>query len=70
MWHDIQVLRLEMEKRLLSSFQRLPPLKSSFCGLECATKEDLEINFEDYLNGTHQPKRTRVSDTLMSKVNP
>jgi hypothetical protein len=48
----IQVLRLEMEKRLLSSFQRLPVLKSSFCGLETATKEDLEIHFEDFLNST------------------
>jgi hypothetical protein len=48
------VLRLEMEKRLLSSFQRLPVLKSSFCGLETATKEDLEIQFEDFLNNPYE----------------
>jgi hypothetical protein len=43
------VMRLEMEKQILSSFQRLPVLKSSFAGLDTITKKDLEFGFEDYL---------------------
>jgi len=42
-----------MEKQILSSFQRLPVLKSSFAGLDTITKKDLEFGFEDYLGGMY-----------------
>lgn len=45
------VLRLEMEKKILSSYRRLPSLRSDFTGLESMTKKDEDFGFEDYLNG-------------------
>jgi len=40
-------MRLEMEKRLLSQFQRLPVLRSELAGLDTITKRDLEMEFGD-----------------------
>jgi len=40
-------MRLEMERTLLSRFQRLPVLKSEMAGLETVTKRDLEMEFAD-----------------------
>ncbi len=45
------VARLEMERQILSNFQRLPALESSFVGLEAVMGTDEDIDFEDYLNG-------------------
>lgn len=44
------VMRMEMEKRILSGIQRLPVLHSEFAGLESVTGADTEITFSDYLN--------------------
>lgn len=44
------VLRMEMEKRILSGIQRLPVLKSEYAGLESMTGADTEFSFSDYLN--------------------
>ena len=44
------VMRLEMEKRILSGIQRLPVLQSEFAGLESMTGADTELDFSDYLN--------------------
>jgi len=41
------VMRLELEKRFLSQFQRLPVLPSEMCGLDTITKRDLEMDFGD-----------------------
>uniref|UniRef100_A0A6B2LVA5 Uncharacterized protein n=1 Tax=Arcella intermedia TaxID=1963864 RepID=A0A6B2LVA5_9EUKA len=38
-------MRLEMEKRILSSFQRAPVLRSEFCGLHTITGEDMTLDF-------------------------
>jgi len=46
------VVRLEMEKKLLSSFTRLPVLKSEMAGLETVLQRDLEIGFEDIFPGS------------------
>jgi hypothetical protein len=57
-------MRLEMEKQILSSFQRLPVLKSSFAGLDTITKKDLEFGFEDYLGGmSFLQNRVFISNT-------
>eukprot|EP00808_Paulinella_micropora_P004077 g60016.t1 len=42
-------LRLQMEEAILTQFQRLPGLKSSFAGMESLTGRDVEIEFEDTL---------------------
>jgi len=44
---DHMVLRMEMDKQMLSTFQRLPVLKSSFAGLQALTGDDLEFNTAD-----------------------
>jgi len=44
------VMKLQMEKAILSQFQRLPGLPSSFCGLETLIGNDEDIDFDDYLN--------------------
>lgn len=44
------VMRMEIEKRILSGIQRLPVLHSEFAGLESLTGADTEIGFGDYLN--------------------
>lgn len=44
------VIRMEMEKRILSGIQRLPVIQSEFAGLESMTGADTEIDFDDYLN--------------------
>lgn len=44
-------IRLRMEKAILSSFHRLPTLKSEFCGLESVTKRDVEMDFYDFMGG-------------------
>ena len=53
------VMRMEMEKRILSGIQRLPVLQSEFAGLESMTGADTEIDFSDYL-GTHQHRETAL----------
>jgi len=45
------VMRLEMEKKLLSTHQRLPVLKSEFAGLDTVTQNDLTIGLEDAFGG-------------------
>lgn len=62
-------MRLEMEKQILSSFQRLPVLKSSFAGLDTITKKDLEFGFEDYLGGTSL-RQNRVFTILILLLDP
>eukprot|EP01120_Amphizonella_sp_Union-15-10_P003232 TRINITY_DN1365_c0_g1_i2.p1 TRINITY_DN1365_c0_g1~~TRINITY_DN1365_c0_g1_i2.p1 ORF type:complete len:125 (+),score=29.18 TRINITY_DN1365_c0_g1_i2:68-442(+) len=42
------VLRLKMEKKILSSLQRLPVLQSEFLGYDIITKRDEQIYFGDY----------------------
>lgn len=44
------VIRMEMEKRILSGIQRLPVLHSEFAGLESMTGADVDFDFSDYLN--------------------
>lgn len=46
-------IKQRMEKRILSSFHRLPSLRSEFSGLESFTKRDLEMDFCDFMNGMH-----------------
>jgi len=41
------VMRMELEKKMLSTFQRLPVLRSSFAGLQALTGEDVTFNFAD-----------------------
>lgn len=51
------VMRMEMEKRILSGIQRLPVLQSEFAGLESITGADTQIDFTDYL-GVQQHRET------------
>lgn len=44
-------LRMEMDKRLLSTYQRLPVLRSSFAGLQALTGEDLNFGVADCYPG-------------------
>lgn len=44
-------IRMKMEKAILSSYHRLPSLKSEFSGLSSITGSDLELDFCDFLNG-------------------
>jgi hypothetical protein len=55
------VMRLEMEKRILSGIQRLPVLQSEFAGLESMTGADTEIDFDDYLNVPHNRETSMPS---------
>eukprot|EP01122_Echinamoeba_exundans_P005180 TRINITY_DN15349_c0_g1_i1.p2 TRINITY_DN15349_c0_g1~~TRINITY_DN15349_c0_g1_i1.p2 ORF type:complete len:127 (-),score=29.25 TRINITY_DN15349_c0_g1_i1:69-449(-) len=41
------VIRHELEKQILGSFQRLPALRSEFCALETITGRDTEMTFGD-----------------------
>jgi len=43
------VLRLQMEKKILSSIQRLPALRSEFFGYDVVTHRDEEISFGDLM---------------------
>eukprot|EP01091_Cochliopodium_minus_P009819 TRINITY_DN2508_c0_g1_i1.p1 TRINITY_DN2508_c0_g1~~TRINITY_DN2508_c0_g1_i1.p1 ORF type:complete len:125 (-),score=24.12 TRINITY_DN2508_c0_g1_i1:147-521(-) len=42
-------MRLHMEQKLVSQFQRIPNLKTSYLGLEILRGDDEDIDFEDYL---------------------
>eukprot|EP01113_Clastostelium_recurvatum_P025985 TRINITY_DN311_c0_g1_i3.p1 TRINITY_DN311_c0_g1~~TRINITY_DN311_c0_g1_i3.p1 ORF type:complete len:146 (+),score=35.91 TRINITY_DN311_c0_g1_i3:23-439(+) len=47
------VQRLQIERHILTQFQRLPVLETSFVGLETVLGTDEDIGFEDYLNMPH-----------------
>jgi len=59
------VMRLEMEREILSQFKRLPGLDSSFVGLETIMGTDEDIDFEDYLD---DPRTSEVSPPSMHEV--
>eukprot|EP00027_Filamoeba_sp_ATCC50430_P008107 CAMPEP_0168550756 /NCGR_PEP_ID=MMETSP0413-20121227/5811_1 /TAXON_ID=136452 /ORGANISM="Filamoeba nolandi, Strain NC-AS-23-1" /LENGTH=126 /DNA_ID=CAMNT_0008581241 /DNA_START=30 /DNA_END=410 /DNA_ORIENTATION=- len=61
-------VRLQMEKTILSQFQRLPTLHSEFVGLETIEGRDEQIDIDDYLNDPSE-SFTAVSDlhTAMEK---
>lgn len=44
-------MRLQMEQTLVSQFQNIPNIKSSFIGLEILRGDDEDIDFEDFLCG-------------------
>ncbi len=44
-------MRMRMDETILSQFQRLPGLRSEFCGLDTLLNRDEDFAFEDYLNG-------------------
>lgn len=46
-------IKLKMEKAILSSYHRLPTLKSEFAGLDSITGKDVELDFCDFLNGIY-----------------
>lgn len=43
-------IRMEMERRVLSQFQRLPGLTSSLAGLDTVTGRDERLDLEDVLD--------------------
>lgn len=63
------VARLEMEKEVLSQFQRLPVLESSYVGLETILGTDEDIEFEDYLSGTFQSLHIIITLRIQFKLN-
>jgi hypothetical protein len=58
------VIRHELEKQILGSFQRLPALRSEFCALETITGRDTEMTFGDVFGGTIFVSVTHFHDLL------
>eukprot|EP00753_Platysulcus_tardus_P008971 PLAT1735.1.p2 GENE.PLAT1735.1~~PLAT1735.1.p2 ORF type:complete len:127 (-),score=42.60 PLAT1735.1:71-451(-) len=56
------VIRAEMERRVLTQFQRLPGLPSAMSGLDTLLGRDMELDAEDLYGddsvSPHAPKRT------------
>lgn len=44
-------MKMRMDEAILSQYQRLPGLRSEFCGLDTLLNRDDEFTFEDYLSG-------------------
>lgn len=50
-------LQMMMEEQILSSFHRLPGLKSEYIGLETLARRDVDIDYEDiYGNPEDSPE--------------
>eukprot|EP01111_Echinosteliopsis_oligospora_P009755 TRINITY_DN291_c0_g1_i1.p1 TRINITY_DN291_c0_g1~~TRINITY_DN291_c0_g1_i1.p1 ORF type:complete len:132 (-),score=21.67 TRINITY_DN291_c0_g1_i1:61-456(-) len=62
--------RLEMERQILSQFQRLPSLESSFVGLEAVLGTDEDMEFEDYLSDPRMSEKSQpsVHDAMEAKL--
>ena len=45
-------MRMKLDRAILSQYQRLPGVESSFVGLDTALQRDVRIEFSDVLNGT------------------
>lgn len=59
-------MHLEMEKALLTAPLRLPSLKSENLAVQILTGNDINIGFEDYLNGILTEKK-KIIDTCRSR---
>jgi proteasome maturation protein len=59
------VMRLQMEKEILSQFKRLPGLHSSFVGLETMLGTGEDIDFEDFLN---EPGTSEITASVHDMV--
>eukprot|EP01138_Halocafeteria_seosinensis_P000771 gb/GECG01000792.1/.p1 GENE.gb/GECG01000792.1/~~gb/GECG01000792.1/.p1 ORF type:complete len:150 (+),score=23.09 gb/GECG01000792.1/:1-450(+) len=64
-------LEMEMDRKILKQFQRLPGIKSSFLGLDTVVGREYEIDFEDYL-GTEieheRPTKPGVHEIMEKKL--
>ena len=64
-------LEMEMDRKILKQFQRLPGIKSNFLGLDTVVGRDYEIDFEDYLGAGiehERPTKPGVHEIMEKKL--
>lgn len=68
---DHAVIEMEMDRKLLKQFQRLPGIPSNFTGLDTVVGREYEIDFEDYLGGEiehERPTKPGVHEIMEKKL--